>query len=778
MKNQSILTYILGILLFQSIVFNLSAQICVNSDASLNNIARHSTTNNIWMLNRNGSQNSQAVVYELNSTGTTILRTFNNSNFSEALGIVLNPATNQVFVSDRPQNVIRVLNTVTGNWTNFPASPAPQSPGGMLIRNGKLYVIERGTNSTNWIRIYDINTGTQVGIIGNGTDTIINTANIDFNLPHSMLFDNVGNLFVTDTNGSNGRLIILYPNLTLKSVCNISNIGGISMDTHGNIFAMSMTENIRVFRRTNIINNVCCYETLPNTSNIAQFVFGTANNLIATNNGNCLKNISYNLPISNTSLSITANPSIITGSNNSTTLTVIANNIPASVPKSIYINGVGNFQFPPNSNILNVTTKIVATQTFTMSNFTTNSLNCYSPTYDSITVKVIDTVPLTISANSSSINCGVTTTLTVTATNIEAITPKYVKINGNLYDFPANSNVLTIHVAPNITTTYSLSDFSANTSYTYTPTYSSTKVEVTVPKVSFKITANPKTVSCGTSTKLTITVNNLPPSYAALGGYIYINDGSYWLGGGAYFLAPNTNTLTVESFIMTENMTYTVTKFVQGCSPAMLACYDLIYDSTTVKVTKTAAKIKIACDKIISDSINTVKIPLNITDFTPTIANPLTVTLKRIPSGELITNTFIGFPCVVIDNNPTTPNTIYQYSIENVSSLACNLIAKDLCTYSKNGKIIQTNADIKLYPNPSINSIVAISFEDVLAGEKLVDKSEISINISDLLGNSIRSYKVTQNNNIELNLTGLAKGVYTITAQTNGKIYTKKLVLQ
>jgi hypothetical protein len=123
-------------------------------------------------------------------------------------------------------------------------------------------------------------------------------------------------------------------------------------------------------------------------------------------------------------------------------------------------------------------------------------------------------------------------------------------------------------------------------------------------------------------------------------------------------------------------------------------------------------------------------------------------------------------------------DTVYQYSIENVSSLACDLIAQDLCTYSKNGKIIHTNADIKLYPNPSTNSIVAINFEDVLAGEKLVDKSEISINISDLLGNIMRSYKSTQNNNIELNLTGLAKGVYMVTTQTNGKIYTKKLVLQ
>ncbi len=86
--------------------------------------------------------------------------------------------------------------------------------------------------------------------------------------------------------------------------------------------------------------------------------------------------------------------------------------------------------------------------------------------------------------------------------------------------------------------------------------------------------------------------------------------------------------------------------------------------------------------------------------------------------------------------------------------------------------------EMTIYPNPSSTSNITISFEDVLANENLSDKSETIINVSDLLGNIMRSYKATQNNNIELNLAGLAKGIYIVTAQSNGKIYTKRLVLQ
>lgn len=83
----------------------------------------------------------------------------------------------------------------------------------------------------------------------------------------------------------------------------------------------------------------------------------------------------------------------------------------------------------------------------------------------------------------------------------------------------------------------------------------------------------------------------------------------------------------------------------------------------------------------------------------------------------------------------------------------------------------ETNNDLlKVYPNPSSGKL-NISFGS--------DKNIEFINIMDMSGKTILHAPIIDSKSIhEIDLSGLAKGVYVLQVQSNGKRQTKKLILE
>jgi hypothetical protein len=104
-----------------------------------------------------------------------------------------------------------------------------------------------------------------------------------------------------------------------------------------------------------------------------------------------------------------------------------------------------------------------------------------------------------------------------------------------------------------------------------------------------------------------------------------------------------------------------------------------VISSNYQTITIPSSEVSLLCNAIRIES-NRVVLPIQVTGFTPTTATPLTVTVKREPSGQLITSTFSTLPYELIDNNPTNVNTSYTYAIVATSANICNLTAKDSCT--------------------------------------------------------------------------------------------------
>ena len=105
------------------------------------------------------------------------------------------------------------------------------------------------------------------------------------------------------------------------------------------------------------------------------------------------------------------------------------------------------------------------------------------------------------------------------------------------------------------------------------------------------------------------------------------------------------------------------------------------------------------------------------------------------------------------------------------------------CSKTKSTSITQPNTRLAsdavgtvnsiVYPNPS-NGMVTVSFD-----ENIVAK--VSVSVYTLTGNRVFAKDLDVNENttqFELDLTGLAKGVYSIQYRTNDKQWIEKLVIQ
>ena len=84
--------------------------------------------------------------------------------------------------------------------------------------------------------------------------------------------------------------------------------------------------------------------------------------------------------------------------------------------------------------------------------------------------------------------------------------------------------------------------------------------------------------------------------------------------------------------------------------------------------------------------------------------------------------------------------------------------------------ISSSNITTKLYPNPTNN-------KSKLEVEGL--SSDADVIVSDLLGRVIKSYKINPTNNeLEIDVNGYAKGIYSIRIMNDSINQTKKLIVQ
>ncbi|MEZ4805096.1 MAG: T9SS type A sorting domain-containing protein [Bacteroidia bacterium] len=84
----------------------------------------------------------------------------------------------------------------------------------------------------------------------------------------------------------------------------------------------------------------------------------------------------------------------------------------------------------------------------------------------------------------------------------------------------------------------------------------------------------------------------------------------------------------------------------------------------------------------------------------------------------------------------------------------------------------QSNPPIKLYPNPA-SSFIRVEFNTI-------PSSPIQINISDILGNKIKTYNFNQDEFIEIDLSGLnlINGLYLVKVETENSMIIKRLIIK
>jgi hypothetical protein len=127
---------------------------------------------------------------------------------------------------------------------------------------------------------------------------------------------------------------------------------------------------------------------------------------------------------------------------------------------------------------------------------------------------------------------------------------------------------------------------------------------------------------------------------------------------------------------------------------------------------------------------------------------------------------------VFVENYEMSVNVTYCYNIKAKNDNGCESALSDTLCFGLYGleNIENTNIQTKLYPNPSSN-------KSYLEIEGL--NSEADILVYDMFGRIIQSYKVNQSTkNLEIDLSGYAKGVYSIRIMNDRINKSQKLIVQ
>jgi hypothetical protein len=268
-------------------------------------------------------------------------------------------------------------------------------------------------------------------------------------------------------------------------------------------------------------------------------------------------------------------------------------------------------------------------------------------------------------------------------------------------------------------TNYTWSSGQNNSSIVLTPT---TTTNYTVTGTSF--------LGCNDYAVKTITVNPIP--------VITVNTGSI-CSGNSFTISPsgaNTYTYSGGSAIVTPNVntSYSITgTSAEGCISANEAI-------TTITV----------------NSLPTITVSTDYTVFCAGQVSNLTASGANTYSWSTGQTT----PQITISPTTTSTYTIYGTSTEGCQDFTMITVNVSLCT---NLNELDTTSLIDAYPNPTYDKLYI----------KGLNKNQI-ITISNVIGESIMSIEITNDEIFCLNLETIIPGIYFITTQNNTLKFVKK----
>ena len=376
-------------------------------------------------------------------------------------------------------------------------------------------------------------------------------------------------------------------------------------------------------------------------------------------------------------VSITANPTSIT-SGSSSTLTVTASNATA-----VTITGTdgSSYTLQPTGGTQSV--KPTATTTYTAT--ATGNGGTVSTT---VTITVAAALPpaptVNIIANPASIASGSSSLLTVTATNATAVT--VTGSDGSSYTLQSTGG--TQSVSPATTTTYTATATGAGGKNTATAVVTVTAVTV-APTVA--ITANPTSVTAGSSSILTVAATN------ATGVVVTGSDGSSYTlaaSGGTQAVSPKstttyTATATGVGGTATKTATVTVTAnpaptVTITANPASITPGN---SSTLTVTTSNATQVVIngsdgSSYTLPSPNSSQTVSPTKTTTYTATATGPGGTTTSPTPA--TVTVTANPAPTVSIVANPTSigPNSSSTLSVTATNATLVTITGTDGSSYT------------------------------------------------------------------------------------------------
>lgn len=123
---------------------------------------------------------------------------------------------------------------------------------------------------------------------------------------------------------------------------------------------------------------------------------------------------------------------------------------------------------------------------------------------------------------------------------------------------------------------------------------------------------------------------------------------------------------------------------------------------------------------------------------------------------------------------PTLPERAYQLTYEmcinNTGATTFCEIGTVTVYYVYANRMANPNNIVKVYPNPSIDGIYTLTFEEKFATGQ--------VKVYDLMGLMIHQEEITSSNETRLYLNSLPKGTYIVKTTINNTTYTNKLVKQ
>ena len=277
--------------------------------------------------------------------------------------------------------------------------------------------------------------------------------------------------------------------------------------------------------------------------------------------------------------------------------------------------------------------------------------------------------------------------------------------------------------------------------------------------------------------------NLVGPSGVDYDLYIYNSAGTQ-IGSGIGSTATETVTLNTQAA-----GTYFI-KVIGYNGANSATCYTIT--ATTTVITGCQSSYDVSTNGTISGAA-TVPFNTNITGlinpsgdndyykFVITTGGTATVTLTTLPADyDLTIVNSSGTQLAISQNGSTTSETItrtytagtyyarvYGYNGAN-SATVCYTLKVQLGTASK-PEILQAGGMVKLYPNP-VSNILNVSVLGVI-------KAEASFQITDITGKIVMTKSII-NNPQAIDISRLAKGVYMIKVNNNGKEITSKFTKQ